>query len=93
MSTCRGCHAPIRWIRLRDSDGRISDRSHPVNPDPHPDGTITLEDRFFPNGTQVGAITAHPPMAGQLNLAGEALDATPRYLSHYATCPKAEDFR
>lgn len=90
---CRGCKAPIRWVRLRGPDGTVAGTSHPIDPDPVDDGTILLEDRFFPNGTQIGAIAARPPLAGQLTLAGDIAEAAPRYRSHYATCPRAQDFR
>lgn len=80
MDECRSCHAPIRWAVTQKG------RRMPLDPEPTPDGNLVLapavEARRAPT---VVALTAHndPPLDPN----------TPRYTSHFATCPDAPRHR
>lgn len=75
--TCRTCHAPIRWAFTEKG------RRMPVDPEPHPEGTIALEP--IPGASRdvttmraiVVAIGSRPTL----------------YRSHFSTCPQADRHR
>jgi hypothetical protein len=59
----------------------------PVDPDPVPDGNLVLT----PGGA---AISSHDvPLAAVVDPAQPTLDDPPRYRSHFATCPNADQHR
>lgn len=77
---CRSCSAPIRWA-LTQKGRRI-----PLDPDPVPDGNLVLAPAVEPRSTPTAiALTRHndPPLNPD----------TPRYRSHFATCPNARAHR
>jgi hypothetical protein len=78
VSTCRTCRAPIVWVVTA-----ASGTSMPVDPDPVPDGNLELIDAG--PGQQPRAVVVDP---GQLSL-----DGAPRYVSHFVTCPQADQHR
>ncbi len=86
LATCRGCGAPIRWVRTEH--GNLM----PLDADPDVDGNVELVD---PVGQTVSAaqvaVTAQPVTAvmhGQPTMTGGD-----RWMPHHATCPNADDFR
>ena len=84
MSACKGCGEPIKWIR--SNRGKLI----PCDPEPEvmylkpmPPGeriTLILED-----GSTVSGYRADRYESGTLKTEG--------YLSHFGTCPHAEQFR
>jgi hypothetical protein len=60
---------------------RGTGRANPLNPEPSPNGNIVLTDRVATNGSPI-ATAAAAPNSDQV-----------RYVSHFATCPKAKSFR
>lgn len=68
-STCKGCYAPVWWVTTA-----AHGRAMPLDPDPTPDGNVTLN----PDGRAV----VHGP--GQLPL---GVDPDEVYMPHHATCP------
>lgn len=80
MSTCRGCGAPLEWIRT------AAGRSMPVDPKPvfivegdGPDSFITDE------GEVIRGRAARP--------AEERSDLPVAFVPHWKTCPAADSFR
>lgn len=76
MSRCRSCSADIIWART--SRGKLM----PINPQPHPNGNITLSDDQSAGDVLFGAKLAHA-VGARLTL----------YRSHYANCPGAGEWR
>lgn len=71
VSTECSCGARIDWY-VTDLGKRI-----PLDPEPRPDGNITVKGRL-----------AHVLRAGEVPSADQA-----RYVSHFATCPDADGWR
>lgn len=78
--TCRSCGAPVLWTIT------VKGKRHPVDPDPHPDGTIKLV------AGVAGAAPKSYVMAG-LDLVAMREGRTPLHRSHFATCPHAAQHR
>jgi hypothetical protein len=78
VNTCRTCRAPILWAVT------IAGNSIPVDPEPVPDGNIELLDR---------SELRMQPRAVVIDPAQTSLDAAPRYVSHFVTCPQADQHR
>jgi len=77
MSTCKSCGAEIVWC-IGSKGGRM-----PVDANPNPGGNLTIvEDHANP--TLPPRAMPVPPDAGV---------GTPRYKSHFATCPSADQHR
>lgn len=79
MGTCRGCGAPIRWIRTQGG------KSMPCEPEPatYWQSATGLYKLVTPNGEVVSAsIEGDPQTATGIG-----------YMSHFATCPYAGKFR
>lgn len=79
-ATCRGCLALIRWVEL---NGKL----HPINPDPTPKGTL---------GIIAPEVKVFPYAAARLVALSQVRRAEwtgNLYVSHFATCEKAGDFR
>ena len=75
-ATCTGdgCAAPIVWA-LTEGGRRI-----PLNPDPHPDGTVILTDH---DGRTRARILTGPELPAQQTA----------WQAHWATCPASSTFR
>lgn len=69
MTRCRSCQAPVRWVRMQTSG-----RSMPLDPDPHPDGNVAINDE----GQGVSVKPRYAAVTGE-----------PVYRSHFASCPDA----
>jgi len=95
--SCRSCGAPILWAR--STRGRMV----PLDREPVADGTIILgaDDvafvlgpagyhSHFATGT---IILGADDVAFVLGPADEPIAGTPRYHSHFATCPDADKYR
>lgn len=75
---CRGCGGPMRWAQNETTGRRV-----PIDPDPVPDGNLVLV-ALRPGATPlVRYLRKHEPVA----------PTSPRYVSHFATCPQADQFR
>lgn len=79
MSRCRSCHAPILWARTE------RERRIPLDPAPYTGpaagGLFVLRDQASAEGPLAVAVTA------------AAYDDEPRYVSHFSTCPHADEHR
>lgn len=78
--TCRGCLALIRWVEL-------GGKFHPINPDPSTEGTL---------GIIAAEVQGFPYAAARLIALSQVRRAEwpgNLYVSHFATCAKAGDFR
>lgn len=72
MIPCRACKQPVKWVKT------IHGKSMPVNPEPHPEGNLSLDDE--------GVV--HVLTGVWLTMArdrGEKL-----FISHFAVCTKAK---
>lgn len=78
MTDCRGCHAPIVWARTATDNHLI-----PLDPDPVEGGNIAVVSR-----SASGEINT-VQVLGQADLFANE----PRYVTHFATCEFADDFR
>lgn len=76
LSNCKGCGAPIRWAVT------TKHRSLPLDPDPHPEGNVELQD-LEPGIAPVALVHKR----------GCAPTDRPLYRTHFASCPKAMEFR
>lgn len=74
---CRSCGAPIVWVVVRPGGRRM-----PVDAEPGPDGTVVIDS----DGTMARVLSGAA-------LVGARVDGTPLYLSHFATCPQAGEWR
>lgn len=75
---CRSCGAPLRFTKNQTTGKWL-----PIDPEPHENGNITID--------QAGFSTVHGP-EGVL----AALEADPDvrlYLSHHSTCPDGKQWR
>lgn len=83
VSTCRSCGARIVWTKTEASGGLM-----PVDAAPAEGGNVLftgVEASTMDGGTiPVARVEAGPPLFD---------DGEPRYLSHFATCPDADDWR
>ncbi len=71
LATCPSCGARIRWALTERS------RNIPVDPEPHPEGNLRVEDRRGLDRAIVVAPGTEPVL----------------YRSHFATCPNATAHR
>lgn len=79
ITTCGGCQAQVRWVTFRDGDRTM------INKDPDPDGNIQFTgNKNFPNEVMVVAKKRETSLFS---------DAEVFYKSHFATCPKANEYR
>lgn len=77
MSTCSSCKAPIRWT-VTEKGNRM-----PIDHAPVRGGNIVLRDE----GRCLVAVYVQPLFET------EADKAKPHYVSHFATCPAADQHR
>lgn len=86
MSACRGCGAPIRWVRT------VHGNLMPIDPDPDPDGNVELvDDTGAP--VDAAALDRFPLPATAVVHAQPTLTGGDRWMPHHATCPDADQFR
>lgn len=82
MSSCRSCGAEVRWAHTANG------RAMPLDAEPVPDGNVVYTGRDVRNDRGVARpevrVEAQPPMFD---------DGQPRYVSHFATCPNADQWR
>lgn len=81
MSACQSCGAPIRWIT---SEARR--RPMPIDRDPTPDGNVLI---IREGATDVARVLG-PLEVMSKRMSDPDVDL---YLSHFATCPDAEEHR
>ena len=74
MNVCLGCGEPIRWV-LTERGRRM-----PLNPDPHPDGTVVVR---LVDGRPRAHVLTGPELPAQ----------EPAWRPHWVTCPSAPEFR
>lgn len=81
---CRSCRAPVVWATSAASG---KPKRIPLDPDPNPRrGNIVLEPDLLGQGPVAHVLTS--AAAAEASVRGETL-----YLSHFATCPDAEEWR
>lgn len=83
MALCRSCEAPIIWTRT--TRGELM----PIDADPVPDGNVVLTGRQVESRTG-GYVPESKVEAATITLFD---DGATRYLSHFATCPHAGEWR
>ena len=86
MSACRGCGAPIRWVRT------VHGNLMPIDPDPDQDGNVELVDD---TGTPVPAdrLDESPRTVTAVVHTQPSMLGGQRWMPHHATCPDADQFR
>ena len=77
MANCRSRHAPIVWIAMEGSG-----KANPIDPEPVENGNIEL---FTGEDGR--------PMGRVVTDASDRLFTPPLHLSHWATCPDADEWR
>ena len=77
-SSCRSCHAPVRWVFTLPKMKRA-----PIDPDPVPDGNMWVD--HWEAGT--------PVMAVGLNHDAVPRSEPFSYYSHFVTCVHAAQWR
>ena len=77
-SFCRSCQSPIRWC-ITEANGKRM----PVDPDPVHDGNVWIV--RYEQGTPIIGVALH----------GDGVPANEpiRYVSHFVTCPSANEWR
>lgn len=83
MSACRGCGAPILWVRT--THGNLM----PLDAEPDPDGNVELVDR---DGQAVTDPTDQRALTAVVHAQPSMLGGR-RWMPHHATCPEADQFR
>lgn len=76
---CGSCHAEVVWVHTRAGERM------PINPSPSPLGNLRLD----LHGRQIFA-TVTPDATPDMF---DPNDSGVRYLSHFATCPEADEWR
>jgi hypothetical protein len=82
MSRCRSCGAPIMWATT------VNGARMPLDDEPVPGGTFVLSDPT-PGAYAPTALHYSPPDDPPL----PGMPEPPRFVSHYATCPDADQWR
>lgn len=77
-TTCRSCGEPVFWARTS------AGKSMPVDAEPVEGGNLALTTRYDAQGTR---------FVEYVDPAQATLDAEPRYVSHFATCPDSDRWR
>lgn len=80
MNTCGGCQREILWAVVEDSGRRM-----PLDPNPLPGGNVEASGR---TDAATGA-----PLVKVLGKDEPGRPGADRYRSHFASCPKAGDYR
>lgn len=77
---CRSCDAPVRWAVSRTTGKRL-----PLDPAPTPNGNLGIVEAYQQDGQPMSTpVVAVNPTRALTNY---------RYLSHFVTCPNADDHR
>jgi hypothetical protein len=82
VSTCRSCGAKVIWARTATSG-----KPMPVDAEPVDGGNVLLSQVVAGVGTPTATVvgnTVQPSIFG---------DDGPRYVSHFSTCPRADEHR
>jgi hypothetical protein len=81
VSACRSCRAEIWWAET------LAGKRIPVDTEPAPDGNVVL--------LRGGRGEAPPVVLVMSQAQADTVipDVGPRYMSHYATCPQAAEWR
>jgi len=88
-----GCRADIVYVPIRKKDGELAKKPHPFDAHPHADGAYLIKDgearraRIF-----CGNESWDCPATGTEHCCAEDL-ACKRYITHFATCTNASQFR
>jgi hypothetical protein len=82
VSKCRSCGAPVIWT-ITEGEGKTM----PVDAEPVEDGNIRLEERGQKTNMGTPAPTAIYDTTESL------FGSSNRYVSHFATCPEATQWR
>ena len=82
--SCRSCGAAILWAKLIDTRPGKTSKPHPFDPEPNPKGYYYL---YAPGG-DVAKLEARYVQRGEAWPEGAK-----RRVSHFATCPDAEEHR
>jgi hypothetical protein len=80
MADCRSCGAEIKWARTEKNGKPI-----PVDPEPVEGGNLEL------HADDDGELVARALCGQEQTLPG--MDLPDRYVSHFATCPNADQHR
>lgn len=83
MAVCEGCGKSVIWYK-NDKTGKAA----PVNPEPVPDGNVTLVD----DGQYHVMTKAERQAADEPSMFDDG-HALRRFVLHFATCTKPEAFR
>lgn len=81
---CRSCGAPILWAKLIDNRPGKTSKPHPFDPEPNERGYYYL---YAPGGN-VAKLEARYIQRGE-----EWPPGAKHRISHFATCPNAEEHR
>jgi hypothetical protein len=85
-SYCRSCGAAVVWVVTEPAGRRM-----PLDAEPAPDGTVVITDRMGGLAWVLTRAELDELAAAEENTPPEGL--TPRYRSHFATCPEARQWR
>ncbi len=80
FSRCRACNAPMVW-GVTESGAKM-----PVDPEPVEGGNVIVL-------SDAGLAGPLVKVLGEPTLLDGLAEPTVRYVSHFATCPNAEEFR
>lgn len=77
---CKSCGSPVRWARSKSSGKNL-----PLDPEPNPNGNLGIVEAQHPPGSSMALpVVAVNPTKALTNY---------RYLSHFVTCPNADQHR
>jgi hypothetical protein len=81
---CRSCRAPMRWVSM------TSGKRNPLDVEPHPNGNVLLVEHTNDAGEvwRLGVVLHNPDLLDELRELN-----VPLYLSHFTTCPDADEHR
>jgi hypothetical protein len=82
VTRCRSCGAPIRWAVT------VNGKRMPVDDQPTPDGTLVLSDPSPGAYAPTVAQYVEPEQSPLFEVPDP-----PRFTSHFATCPNADQHR
>lgn len=85
MPNCRKCSAPIFFAKTVKKDGSQSAKAMPFDYVAHPEGTHRVEGKGTNN-----AFAYYDPAS---KITPGTMTNRERYISHFALCPYADDFR
>lgn len=88
MAACQACKAPILWVKTE------GDRMMPLDPEPNDEGNIIILAgvRAQSHIGEVPVVRVFPDAQPTLGEEELSIDGR-RYMTHFATCPRADRFR